>query len=594
MDTAQESSGEALSIASLLEFEEIRAAEPDVLAGDAGLGRTIRWVHIADSEHVERFLEGGELVLTTATTFRHSQAAMSEFLDQLERAGAAGTIIELVDDDSEPDAAAGTVVRASASERDLPVVVLFRRVKFVRITELAHRSLLAQQISRLEHAREIHETYTQLSLDRAGVQTIVDRTAELLGTAVVLEDVSHRVLAHSGSGSHTLTQKWMDLVTGASTAPGGHAPAQWRQTPVGLRSRRWGRLVVPGAAESLADLDQVIERAGEALTLTRMADRDEQDLLLQAQSGLIREITDSEGFDEYSARQRARSLGFTPADKAELTPVVVRIDRQTDTDPTRVQLQERGLTQEIASAASRLNMCLLMTSLQSGVFGFVLGPGRERNRRSQPRRSLLAGDESDEVRDKTDAAGTVQSSPRGTAEADDRLNRLLAELEEIAASWVVGVGRSSTSLLRAVTGLETASHVAEVASTLDVRERSFYRSSDVRIRGLLSLLAEDSRVRAFAEGELGPLLADSTGDDGRRGGVLQSPSDSADEELLDFLELYLSHGGNKSAMARAGHLSRPALYARITRLQDRLGVSLDDAESRTALHVALLWWRMYG
>ncbi|MDN6605986.1 helix-turn-helix domain-containing protein [Brevibacterium sp.] len=47
-------------------------------------------------------------------------------------------------------------------------------------------------------------------------------------------------------------------------------------------------------------------------------------------------------------------------------------------------------------------------------------------------------------------------------------------------------------------------------------------------------------------------------------------------------------------MARAGYLSRPALYARIAKLQDRLGVSLDDAESRTALHVALLWWRMHG
>ena len=569
MDSVWESSGSSLSIAGLLEFEVISAAEPLVLAGTACLDRAIRWVHLADSEHVERFLEGGELVLTTATTFRHSPAAMAEFLDQLERAGAAGTIIELVDEDSAFDEAAGAIVREAASARELPVIVLPRRVKFVRITELAHRSLLAQQISRLEHAREIHETYTQLSLDRAEAQTIVDRTAELLGTAVVLEDVSHRVLAHSGRGSQALAQKWADLVSGANPVPDGLDATRWRQTPVGLRSRRWGRLVVPGAAESVADLDQVIERAGEALTLTRMADRDEQDLLLQAQSGLIREITDSEGLDERAALERARSLGFTPADGAELTPVVIRIDREADTDPTRVQLQERGLTQEITSAASRLNLCVLMTSLQSGAFGFVLAPGRGRGRRSQ-------------------------QSPRSTEEADDWLNRLLAELEGLAASWVVGVGRSSTSLLQAVAGLEAASHVAEVASTLDVRERSFYRSSDVRIRGLLSLLAEDSRLRAFAEGELGPLLGASGRDGGRRDGVLSPAADSADEGLLDFLELYLSHGGNKSAMARAGHLSRPALYARITRLQDRLGVSLDDAESRTALHVALLWWRMYG
>ncbi len=564
-----DSDGPSLSIAGLLEFEEISVAGPQVIAGDARLDRAIRWVHIADSEHVELFLEGGELVLTTATAFRHRPEAMSEFLDQLERAAAAGTIIELVDEDSAFDEAASAIVREAASARDLPVVVLPHRVKFVKITEFAHRRLLAQQISQLEHAREIHETYTQLSLYRAGAQTIVDRTAELLGTPVILEDVAHRVLAHAGRGSATLAQKWAGLVTGASTEPGVEAAADWRQTPVGMRARRWGRLVVPRPAESTAALDQIIERAGEALTLTRMADRDEQDLLLQAQSGLIREITGSEGLDERSALERARSLGFTPADGVELTPVVVRIDRESDTDPTRVQLQERGLTQEIASAASRLNLCLLMTSLQSGVFGFVLGPGRGRNRRSQP-------------------------SPRGTAEADDRLNRLLAELEGLAASWVVGVGRGSTSLLRAVAGLEAASHVAEVASTLDVRERAFYRSSDVRIRGLLSLLAEDSRLRAFAEGELGPLLGEPTRDDRRGDDVLPSTAYAADDGLLDFLELYLSHGGNKSAMARAGHLSRPALYSRISRLQDRLGVSLDDAESRTALHVALLWWRMYG
>ena len=73
-------------------------------------------------------------------------------------------------------------------------------------------------------------------------------------------------------------------------------------------------------------------------------------------------------------------------------------------------------------------------------------------------------------------------------------------------------------------------------------------------------------------------------------GLLEEHDDGA----LDLLELLLEHGGNKSALARAGHLSRPALYARLAKLQDRLGVSLDDAESRTALHVALLWHRLRG
>src|SRR5699024_7868995 len=210
---------------------------------------------------------------------------------------------------------------------------------------------------------------------------------------------------------------------------------------------------------------------GEALTLTRMADRDEQDLLLQAQSGLIREISDSDGLDDHAALQRARSLGFSPAEGAELLPVVVRLDRGAEVDPTRLQLQERGLSLALAAAAARLGLCCLMTSLQSGVFGFVLAPtGRPRVRR--PRSAAPDGPEA-------------------------VLADVLAELAGPADGRVVGVGRASRSLCRAVARLESAAQVAEVASTLDVRRRSFYRSSDVRLRGLLSLLAEDSRLRAF-------------------------------------------------------------------------------------------------
>ncbi|MDN5731803.1 MAG: LysR family transcriptional regulator, partial [Yaniella sp.] len=46
-------------------------------------------------------------------------------------------------------------------------------------------------------------------------------------------------------------------------------------------------------------------------------------------------------------------------------------------------------------------------------------------------------------------------------------------------------------------------------------------------------------------------------------------------------------------LARSLHLSRPALYARVTRLERQLGYSLeDDAEQRTATHLALMAYRV--
>jgi purine catabolism regulator len=93
---------------------------------------------------------------------------------------------------------------------------------------------------------------------------------------------------------------------------------------------------------------------------------------------------------------------------------------------------------------------------------------------------------------------------------------------------------------------------------------------DLRLHGLLSELSEDERLTAFVEAELGALLR------------------PVDEAALELLAAFVRAGGNRSIVAREQFLSRPAVYARLARLEERLGVSLDDAQSRASLHVALL------
>lgn len=519
-----------LTIANLLDVDEIRRGEPEVVSGADHVGRPVRWVHIADSENVAQFLEGSELVLSTGLSYRSSPESTAKFLDQLESASASGAVIELIHHDGRPDVEAIENVRAAARDREIPIVVLRRRIKFVRVTELAHQELLNRQLARVEHARTVHEVFTQLSLESAGAQHIVDRTAELLGTPVLLEDVGHRLLAHAGGPPAPHRTQRESAGTGHLGEGSGHRQ-RWLQTPVGLRDRRWGRLLAPGRLRFDEEAAQVVERAAQTLTLARMAERDEQDLLVQAQGGLVREIAEASDLGEKQVRERAADLGFTPRDR--MIPVVVRIDRDPGADPTTLQLRERSLHRDFVSAASAHRCSTLSAGLQSGSFGVVL------------------------------------ALPTG---ADDEvLEQIIADVPIRSAT--VGAGRPSDSIIGAVTGLESATQVAEIASTLELRQRRYYRFSDVRLRGLLSSLHDDPGVRAFAEAELAPLL------------------ETDDEEMLVLLEQFLTHGGNKSALARTGFLSRPALYARLDRLQRRLGVSLEDAESRTALHVAILWLR---
>src|SRR5699024_4485940 len=63
------------------------------------------------------------------------------------------------------------------------------------------------------------------------------------------------------------------------------------------------------------------------------------------------------------------------------------------------------------------------------------------------------------------------------------------------------------------------------------------------------------------------------------------------DHQLNFLEAVVT-AENKASLARAVHLSRPALYARINKLEQQLGYSLtNDPEQRTATHLALLAYR---
>jgi purine catabolism regulator len=59
-------------------------------------------------------------------------------------------------------------------------------------------------------------------------------------------------------------------------------------------------------------------------------------------------------------------------------------------------------------------------------------------------------------------------------------------------------------------------------------------------------------------------------------------------QTFELLRVFLECGGNKSDVAKRLRLSRPTLYSRLGALQRLLGVDLDNAESRTSLHVAML------
>ncbi len=592
-----------LTVADVLATPVVQAGQPEVVCA-ANLDRPVRWVHVSDQAAVADVLVGSELILTTGQALAAPEQARIAYLRSLADAGIAGLVVELGSYVSE----LGPVVAATAAELGLPVIALHRVTRFVEITEAVHRAIVADQYAELEFARTVHETFTELSVRRAALAEIVKTAASMLDASVVLEDLAHRVLAATArhTSSAALLDNWESISRMLPAGPGVVA--------VGPHTQRWGRLILRSERVQTPRATMVLERAAQTLTLHRMIDKDRFGLHRQAQTGLIDDLVEGRVTDERDAQARASALGLTR--RARYVPTAVEIAVTAESDPVARQRRSAALLEAVThglglTGASALSAIEHRPSGRRGE-GFA-GDSRGEDRSSAVARGRsatsarvgpsVAASGGSAVAAHGETATGAQGSARGGAVAGNPVGggvervamivavpqggevettltavcaAVLTEIRRVDGvdRAVVGVGADSASLLDTSRQLAHAAAVAEVALSMrGVTSRIFFRSADIRLRGLLSLIRDEPGVQSFAETELSALL---------RYDIRHAA------DLTGTLRRFLDLAGNKTELAKALNISRPTLYDRLARIERILAVDLDDGESRTSLHTALL------
>lgn len=525
------------TLRSMLTMEALAAGRPEVIVGGAGLDRPVRWVHVAEVKDVRDLLDGHEVVMTTGLPFATTGSDPAGFVRQLVAAEARGLIVELGSDLP----ALPPAVVAEARHLQLPLVVLRAPVKFVEVTEAVHRAIVGEQYRGLAFAQETHEAFTELSLDSADSDTIVGRAAALVGEPMVLEDAGRRVVALAAldRSPRDILARWQERSRAAPVLdrPGTTGSEEWLTCPVGLRGSAWGRLVAPQPVADPVQTAVVLQRAAQALQLSRLVQRDAAGLQFQARESLLLDLMESRVADEVDAMARARALGVPS--RPSYLPVVVHFGATAVPDQIVRQRRARAQLEASSEAARAARLDVIAGGVGDGQVGLVLA---------------LQSEGAEDVA--LDALSVALDSRQGTRQRA-----------------TLGVGPAASTLVAATAHLRTTMHIASAGHVLSAAGRRWYRSGDVRVRGLMAELQDDDRVVAFVESELGPLLAH---DSDRRA------------ELLALLRSFVRLGGNKAAVAEDVHLSRQALYGRLRRLEAILDVDLDDAESAMSLGVALL------
>jgi len=135
----------------------------DIVAGNKGLGRLVKWVHVVEVIKIKSLLNGNELILTTGLGWRKNQQLFKSLLEQLIECNASGLCIEM--------GSSTTVIPKDiidlANKHQFPIMIFHEEVPFVEITQDVHSLLINKQyqlISNLEnYTKELNKKMLEIN-----------------------------------------------------------------------------------------------------------------------------------------------------------------------------------------------------------------------------------------------------------------------------------------------------------------------------------------------------------------------------------------------------------------------------------------------
>ncbi|KQQ92874.1 hypothetical protein ASF62_13820 [Leifsonia sp. Leaf325] len=531
-DATDRPSGFGASLPTVLDIVRLpvlQAGDPEIVAGTGSLDRAVRWVHVSDNLDAADLLDGGELLLSTGAGWSDDAAELTAFVERLGRVGVAGLVLEL---GGRLDAVPPALVEA-CDEAGLPLIVLRRIVKFVAVTEAVHSSIILEQADALRERDRLHELFIGLSLRGSTAEYIVEQLARVLHAPVVLEDLNHRVVAAEmlDAGDEALADWESTSRTlhrdGSRQTPPTDA-AGWDTVAVEARGIRWGSLIALPGEPHTAGRSQVMEQAAVALAIGRLAEGDADEWTRLGNEQLLADLLGARYSSDAGIAARFEAAGLPVRGRA-LVGIAVQAGEGKGGAHGPV---------DVLAAAGQLGGPVIAAPRAEGG-GQVL-------------------------------ALSVPPEARLSDAVFDEFARRLAHGR---SGLVIAVGAVARDLSGLIASIEEAQELLRSPREERGRGVTVLRAENRPLLRLVAAFAGDPRLQAHSEQMLRPLIEYDLELDG---------------DLLVVLLAYVSHPGNRTKAAAASHLSRSVFYQRIALIEDLLDVDLDDGETVSALHAALL------
>jgi purine catabolism regulator len=539
-----------MSVATMLTLPAFVGSE--VLAGAAGLARTVRSANVMEVPDIVPWVRAEGLLLTTGYPLNAASDTLPKLVAELDGRGVSAIAVKLHRYlDALPDE-----MLAEADRRGLPIILVPDSAGFDEILTQVFTSVVNERASLLERSEEVQRRLVDVVLTGGGVADVAATISELFcGLAIVtttdgrivsdVGDPEQRAALQASSVFHPSGRFRTELSTPGvhvvGDLPGSHAVVRVEGGRIDH-----GRLVLFHSDRVLTDADvTVLERAATVAAISLTKEIAITAVESKYRGDFLRDVLAGRAGSAEDVAAHARTLGW---DLSRRLAVVVSALETEQGPPLSVGYQGPLELERFAAAwrsvVNRKDPTAPVVGFAAEVVALLPVP---------------EGSEAASVVERT-LAGVRGDGGGGRRPFATGVSRIVSGPDELAAAY------------------EQARKALHVGRQLH-GSRALAHFDDLGVFRLLSLIEDEGELSSFVEETLGELALGTSPEAG---------------DLRETLQMLLDTNLNVAETARRLHFHYNTLRYRIAKLERMLGPFSTDPNLRLDLALALRIISMRG
>jgi purine catabolism regulator len=532
-----------LTVGQVMQTEGFRDCK--LLAGSSGLGRQVTKITVAELPDTLSWMQGGELVCSTACYLKDNPEAQEEWIIGMAERNVAALAIKT-------QRFLGRVPDKMiylAEKHEFPLIELPYTMTWPVVIGGMMSVMLDIQTQRITQSIKIHEKLTELVLTSQGLNVIIQSIADLVANPVMLTDHALNLLAKADSAglnrSSFLDVDFVERLIAvlknrqyilnhkpnveksifSETIDTHLGPLDLLILPVSAGDAFFGWLTTILVNQTEETLGRItMEYGSTILALELLKEKASLEALARAKTDFLRGLLEDDSLSGYDIQRRAGILGINLA-----LPTIVMIVHLTSELTRRSHFAVEQLVKSKDSSSA------VISGTQDIIVFF------------HPK----------------------SPAPQDMKDAAQVASAISAMLEKEGTKGIIGIGRCYQGIREVKKSYAEAKRSVLMAVKYN---RSILSFVELGFERILSAVSDRSELTHFCQDVLGKLLTND------------SKQKSA---LFETLKCYLKTGCNQTESARILHLHINSMAYRIKQIEEILAVDLSDPDTRLTLYLAI-------